>query len=350
MKESSELHLIQAYRAIAVILVALFHGSISVSDRYGEVPLNGFFRFGFSGVFLFFVISGFIISFAHRRDVGSRRVFYYLLRRAVRIYPIYWFIFLFIGAWRWYSGDIDLPDLLSNAFLFQAQKTWVIPVSWTMHWEVTFYLVFSSFILSKRLGILTLTLWILAYAVVPDDRRWAILDPISALFILGLLASFLFINLQQLSSLSRNRIGVVSLLVGCLLFAVATRNFFLAGSPDSWPNDWAILMDFGVASFFLVLASISPALNVMVCRSQLISWVGKASYSIYLTHVQFERVALDVMQHLSAMLGELIQLSGSIMLLIATGTATLGGILLHKTVEQPILDTLRERIDRWREH
>ena len=79
----------------------------------------------------------------------------------------------------------------------------------------------------------------------------------------------------------------------------------------------------------------------MASQSKLISWVGNASYSIYLTHVQFERVALDVMQHLSAILGELIQLSGSTMLLIATGTATLGGILLHKTVEQPILDNLQ---------
>jgi peptidoglycan/LPS O-acetylase OafA/YrhL len=348
MKESTELPLIQAYRALAVTLVVLLHGSITVNDRCGEMPLNDFFRFGFSGVLLFFVISGFIICYAHQNDMGSGRVFYYLLRRAARIYPFYWFVFLFIGAWRWYSGVIDLPDLLSNAFLFEAQKTWVIPVSWTMHWEVAFYLVFSSFILNKALGVCTLIFWVLGYTVVPHDTGWAILDPISSLFILGLLAAFLVISLQRRSARLRNRLGVLSFLVGIGLFLFAIKNFFLAGSPDSWPSDWPILMGFGMSSFFLVLASISPALNAMAAQSKCISWIGNASYSIYLTHVQFERATVGLTKFLSSAIGGKIHLSSGAMLLICVSIATLGGIFLHKSVEEPILNTLRSRINRWR--
>ena len=55
------LYSVQAYRGIAVLLVALFHGTIRVEKEYGLAPLNDVFSMGFSGVHLFFVLSGFIL-------------------------------------------------------------------------------------------------------------------------------------------------------------------------------------------------------------------------------------------------------------------------------------------------
>ena len=47
--------------------------------------------FGFAGVDLFFALSGFIITWAHLRDLGRPgKLPPYLFRRAWRIYPPFW--------------------------------------------------------------------------------------------------------------------------------------------------------------------------------------------------------------------------------------------------------------------
>ena len=67
------LYSIQAYRGLAVLIVVFFHGASKVGRKYGIVPFNDFFDTGFSGVHLFFVLSGFIIVTAHVKDIDVPR-------------------------------------------------------------------------------------------------------------------------------------------------------------------------------------------------------------------------------------------------------------------------------------
>ncbi|NTY80603.1 acyltransferase family protein [Citrobacter werkmanii] len=79
---------IQALRALAAIMVIVFHSSIIIPqpDIKGTLwTIPGFTDFGFFGVNLFFVISGFIIA-----DVLSKESFSilsYFKKRFFRIYP-----------------------------------------------------------------------------------------------------------------------------------------------------------------------------------------------------------------------------------------------------------------------
>jgi peptidoglycan/LPS O-acetylase OafA/YrhL len=75
-------------RGLAIVLVLLFHFA-------GDLPRNVIFLgpvyFGWSGVDLFFVLSGFLITrilLRTRRDEGYFRSFY--IRRALRIFPLYY--------------------------------------------------------------------------------------------------------------------------------------------------------------------------------------------------------------------------------------------------------------------
>jgi peptidoglycan/LPS O-acetylase OafA/YrhL len=75
-------------RGLAILLVLLFHFA-------GDLPRNVIFLgpvyFGWSGVDLFFVLSGFLITrilLRTRRDEGYFRSFY--MRRALRIFPLYY--------------------------------------------------------------------------------------------------------------------------------------------------------------------------------------------------------------------------------------------------------------------
>src|ERR1700737_3097284 len=84
---------IQALRAVAALIVVVFHLSYIESKYFPShfVPaILG--NCGMAGVDLFFVISGFVmmtVSSGHFGRSGAASDF--LLRRAVRIYPVYWF-------------------------------------------------------------------------------------------------------------------------------------------------------------------------------------------------------------------------------------------------------------------
>src|SRR5262245_11307149 len=75
-------------RALAVLAVILFHG-----DRFGSAAMERVREAGTSGVDVFFVLSGFLITTLLLREkprpMGSTlRGFY--VRRALRIFPLYY--------------------------------------------------------------------------------------------------------------------------------------------------------------------------------------------------------------------------------------------------------------------
>ena len=87
------LNSLQACRAIAAIFVVLSHtsGILSLPKYLGAKPFGPAFDFGFVGVDFFFVLSGFIIMYAHARDIGQPRAFgAYMWKRFSRAYPPYW--------------------------------------------------------------------------------------------------------------------------------------------------------------------------------------------------------------------------------------------------------------------
>jgi peptidoglycan/LPS O-acetylase OafA/YrhL len=79
------------------------------------------FQFGHAGVDLFFVISGFIITYVHYDDIGTpSRLGRYAARRFQRIYPLYWLatlVTLILGVVGWHFSPqawlgLTLPTLV----------------------------------------------------------------------------------------------------------------------------------------------------------------------------------------------------------------------------------------------
>jgi len=62
---------LQIGRAVAALLVVLHHATLGSRQFYDEA-FGGFWGFGNIGVDFFFVLSGFIIYWAHKNDVGGR--------------------------------------------------------------------------------------------------------------------------------------------------------------------------------------------------------------------------------------------------------------------------------------
>src|SRR5580693_2362423 len=96
-EDRSRMGRIQILRAVAAVSVICFHETVRAVQLLNHTLLANAFAFGVAGVALFFVISGFIIFTVHRNDIGRPEMLRpYLIKRFIRIYPIYWIVTLVI--------------------------------------------------------------------------------------------------------------------------------------------------------------------------------------------------------------------------------------------------------------
>ncbi len=335
---------VQAYRGIAVLLVVLFHSSEFIKRKLGEAPFGDVFLTGFSGVFLFFVLSGFIILIAHARDIGRPgRIGYYLSRRFIRIYPLYWLVLLSWGGWRVFTGGLAVPEFLSNAWLFSGRPTPLIAVSWTLAYEMLFYALFAAFLLRRSWGLLVFAGWLALLlpgtAIIPGP--WA--DPLNLLFFMGMAAGVVHLKASVWDPARRNRIGLACLTLGATGFVATGRIYAWLGLPsDAWPAHPLTLLGFGFSSALMLAACMAPELNRLLARRRLWLLVGNASYAIYLVHLSFGKLAWSLSRPLQPLWSELPAVWAANLLTVwLAGLSVLAGILVHLMIEAPLLDALR---------
>ena len=136
------------------MLVVLFHlgGAIADEKYFGIDAFSIPFSFGNAGVEFFFVLSGFIIFSAHRKDIfNAGELVNYLKKRFFRIFPTYWIIFLAVFSLAFASGTLrhtvphDLPTLLKSLLLIPQDKSVVggtgspvLIVAWSLQYEMFF--------------------------------------------------------------------------------------------------------------------------------------------------------------------------------------------------------------------
>lgn len=116
MNNQLQLKTLQQGRGLAAMAVAAFHLSLLLGDtRYlNDAVFLKFTQRGNLGVDFFFVLSGFIIVFAHYKDINHpARVSDYLLKRFTRLFPVYWLYTAFFAVW--------LPSASGAPALFRKQ-------------------------------------------------------------------------------------------------------------------------------------------------------------------------------------------------------------------------------------
>lgn len=143
-------------RFFAAVMVILYHytfngianGKISsITHSPWIVELS---KYGYLGVELFFMISGYVIFYSATNRSASQ----FAVARAVRLYPSYWFAVIFTSAFAWHWGG-DLMSVtplttLVNLTMFQSyiDVAHVDGVYWTLVYEVAFYLAVFALLLS----------------------------------------------------------------------------------------------------------------------------------------------------------------------------------------------------------
>ena len=78
-------------RGIAILMVMLFHFTLMPPVAIWDIPLNTFAHYGWTGVDLFFVLSGFLITSILLDAKGHKQYFTnFYARRMLRVFPLYY--------------------------------------------------------------------------------------------------------------------------------------------------------------------------------------------------------------------------------------------------------------------
>jgi peptidoglycan/LPS O-acetylase OafA/YrhL len=151
-------------RGIAVLLVLLYHFSVVLTYATGPIrALRTVFTPGWTGVDLFFVLSGCLITGILLDEKGSRDYFRrFYIRRVLRICPVYYLALLvsFTVARTWVLPAGGVPAATSLAYFFNfsnwlslhGREIEALNHYWSLAVEEQFYLTFplAVFLLSRK--------------------------------------------------------------------------------------------------------------------------------------------------------------------------------------------------------
>lgn len=293
---SGEITALTGLRAIAALAVFLHHFSDILSDLFDETSFEGL-RLGYLGVDIFFVLSGFILSYNYAgriRSPAEYRVF--LGNRLARIYPLHiaTLLAMLVGVQGATALDLQIrsPEnhtidyhlllhlTLTQAWGFEEALRYNLP-SWSISAEFFAYLLFPIFwAVSSRGG-----------------RRSSL-----ALAVASAGATAIVLRI----------LGHPSLHVPCEHALVRVTGEFMAGclafrafslrSPDSGRGTrWEPLILLGLAGLILspwadpgmaigavalvYVLAVGKSPWVAALGSPPVAWLGRISYAIYLVHM-----------------------------------------------------------------
>jgi len=356
---------VDALRGWAILLVFFFHAwGISGGSAGSEPSLwFSYVAAGRTGVTLFFVISGFLLSIPWLRAMQSPNVAMpslknYYAARILRIVPLYYLAVLMacVVSGSWSTG--------LKAFTFQFVGFEVFPFSvvwWTLVTEVQFYLVLPIFIWllagggkSRVILLLVLMLWGSVYITQvlhnPSGEKIGSYLLTKSLFgrlpafLLGMLAAWVFLKAKALTILNANGVrvlGAVIILLALFINGAVLRHTVLLGewqSESNWHEHhiyeailWSVVL--------LVLVLTRPLFHRVIANSVL-AVVGKLSYSLYLWHVP---ILFYVIYPTKERIGE--GFSETILAYVLTFAALLvslmASLLTYKYIELPGLNMKR---------
>lgn len=338
---------IQWLRGAAALLVVFEHLKNEVMFRLqGLDPVLNYapvFPFA-AGVDIFFVISGFVIAHSSTGlfgRPGAWRVF--LARRLARIVPLYWllsagFLVLLALAGSRLLNGAD-PLFLLGSFLFvpvanaDGAPLPILPLGWTLNYEMMFYVVFALVIGVKRRFALPLIAAILLVIVAagqvlrPTSLQllfWS--DPIILEFLAGIAIHAAVARGLTLPGLAR-----------LMLVAAGVAILYGVGIPvDLRAERWIV---WGGPAAMIVLAAATGGAGR---RQPLAELAGDTSYAVYLAHL-FVLIALARAFVAVGWTGW--TMSFVVYPLVALALVALGSYLLNRLFERPVLRFLRRRID-----
>ena len=295
---------IQALRAVAVLLVVMFHAHIPG------------FHAGFLGVDVFFVISGYVITtvlLQERETSSANSISGFYGRRIRRILPAATLVLIvtLFAVYHWLgvvSGVVNANDAkwvaaFMGNFHFASTGTQYLTANappsalqqyWSLAVEEQFYLVWPVLFIALvgiwpkvamqrkllvALGVIIAASLTWSIIETGQNQVWAFFSPLTRAWELALGAA-LAVAAPHLRDRSP-RVGIVLTWLGYLVIAGATWAF---SETTPWPGSAVMVPVLATGAVILGGTLRQREGFGPVTRSAPVQWFGNTSYSLYLVH------------------------------------------------------------------
>ncbi|TQV74587.1 acyltransferase [Aliikangiella marina] len=335
---------VQYLRGIAASLV-VFHHTLVQLERHGSGAFKVDTNVGEAGVDIFFVISGFIMTYIAGQKTLTPMKFW--RDRVIRIVPLYWFYTGLMVAIAFFLPSVlktavfDIPHAIKS-FLFiptfhPKMDTMVWPVlvqGWTLNYEMFFYLIFGLMLLlssaSQRLwGLVTIFALLIALGLAIQPS-----NPLAATYTNSLLAEFIagaiLGHLYNQNRFPSGRSGWLFLILG-------VGFFLLAVVMPGWGGKRAI--EWGIPSTLLLIGAVAVERNGKISENKLLKYVGDSSYSLYLVHT----FVLGVVGFIWGKITFQHYLFDVLAVILAIVACLIAGLISFYWIEKPIIRFFKKR-------
>ncbi len=296
----SELDLL---RFVAATLVVLYHYSYRpvIDNVVSETAFGGlqaFTRYGYLGVQLFFLISGFVILWS----AEGRTAVQFMKSRFLRLYPMFWVGVAITLAVLWSAGQAEqllhVKVIAANLTLVPGYFSvpFVDGVYWTLTIELKFYVLVLMALLVGQMS--HIERWMYAWFAMSIAATFT---NISLLKSFVMLPHGLFFVGGAICYLIRSRgltpVRFVALIIcaGLSVFhEIAGRTDFTTAPQLASPLGVALI----IVAFYLALFAVSMK-AVRLPAPSLLYWLGALTYPLYLLHNMTGKVIFQQLDGLS---------------------------------------------------
>ncbi|MFI9204951.1 acyltransferase family protein [Streptomyces sp. NPDC053048] len=329
------LYVLDGLRLLAALMVVAFHYT-ALRGGWGRSPKEVFpgleivTRYGWTGVEVFFLISGFVICMS----TWGRTLSDFVVSRVTRIYPAYWVaIFLTAGVvalWPQVRSVKNWDTVLTNlTMLQQGLGVWDVDgVYWTLFAELKFYVLFAVVVatgVTYRKCVLFCAVWTVAAVTAPSVdsellSMWAM--PLFAPYFIAGIAFYLIHRFKPTALLW----GIVAMSLLLALHTVPKRVHDNAeGVVPTWP---ATLIVF-IAFVLMALISVGAFDRV---QWRWLATAGALTYPLYLLH---QYIGMTIIYALRERMAPGVLVSALIVVMLGAA------YVMNRCVEQPLGKKLR---------
>lgn len=340
---------IQYLRAIAALMVLLVHLSLQEQKVFNDDSLIGIFKVGTAGVDIFFVISGFIMMLILFKKKEKKD---FLKKRLIRIYPIYWIYLSLIILLVMYNPALvnaaENASYFRSIFLLPSMTNPLLNVSWTLVYEMYFYLIITTciYVFQQKNWYISINTVIVLSVIVGlflGDIRYEyaelklVTSPLLLEFTLGMFIYYLLNSHRYLI-----KYKWLFLIIGFSIFVAyhyhlsPLENIQILGA-GIYDNRFFY---FGLPAFLIVLSLLSFEYENKLFKNGILKKIGDSSFSLYLSHY-FVLVLITKVWII-------VEISSScftniLFVLISTFISLLVGYFSYQYVERPITKYLNKK-------
>jgi peptidoglycan/LPS O-acetylase OafA/YrhL len=315
-------------RGIAILLVVVFHHTLMRQETLFDRIYVNLARLGWTGVDLFFVLSGFLITgllYDTRSGPHYYRTFY--VRRVLRIFPLYYLFLVYVlhiapALW----PDTPLAEMARRA-MAERSEAWYwlylqnlpfaldgtlghpnLAVTWSLAIEEQFYLLWPLVIASGSrrslmwtTGALMIAAPAIRVALVAGGAHWV--TPYVLPFArMDALAAGAFVALAMRGGPeAASRLRAAARIVAAAAAAALLAIWYLEDPLDNGDQTEPLMLTAGCSVLAIGFAAVvaivagaptdSPAARVLGSRP--LRALGRYSYALYLFHVPIRRWIRD---------------------------------------------------------